>query len=501
LIERRRGELKFYRYFAALTAMVLFALLVAACGDNTATNTTAPQVATTAVSTTAKTTTVAGTTVAATTAVSTTVAATTAVSTTVAATTAASSSTVASGSVTEITFYFPTAVEGPITKTFDGYAADFMKANPDVKIKTVFAGGYADVLTKIQTEVKGGGATADVAILLSTDLYTLADNDLVVPLDSFIKDAKDGDTWLKDFYPAFLANSQANGKTWGIPFQRSTPVLFYNKDIFKEAGLDPEKAPATFKEMAETAQKLTKPDGSRWGIKIPSDGFPYWLYQGFPISNGQNVVGDAANKVTFNTPAALEGLKNFQSLVTDYKAMPKGVIVWGDTPKDFVSGNAAMIYHTTGSLTSILSQAKFSVGVGFLPAGSKGYGAPTGGGNLYIMKKSSAEKQKAAFRFIQFLTEPNRLADWTQVTGYVAPRKAAWETDTLKKLIADKPQYGVARDQLQYAQKELATHEGAQVQQILGKAVQSVITGDKDPQKALDDAQKEADKILADYKD
>lgn len=477
--------------------MVLFALLVAACGDNTTTTTSA---VTTAASTTNASSTTAAAKATTASASSTTAAATTtnASSTTAAATT---TTVAATGQVTEITFYFPTAVEGPITKTFDGYAAEFMKANPDVKVKTVFAGGYADVLTKIQTEVKGGGTTADVAIMLSTDLYTLADNDLVVPMETFIKDAKDGDTWLKDFYPAFLANSQANGKTWGIPFQRSTPVLYYNKDIFKEAGLDPEKSPATFKEMADIAQKLTKADGSRWGIKIPSDGFPYWLYQGFAISNGQNVVGDAANKVTFNTPAALEGLKNFQSLITDYKAMPKGVIVWGDTPKDFISGNAAMIYHTTGSLTSILSQAKFSVGVGFLPAGSKGYGSPTGGGNLYIMKKSSAEKQKAAFRFIQFLTQPDRLADWTQVTGYVAPRKAAWETDTLKKLVADKPQYGVARDQLQYAQKELATHEGAQVQQILGKAVQSVITGDKDPQKALDDAQKEADKLLADYKD
>ena len=160
-----------------------------------------------------------------------------------------------------------------------------------------------------------------------------------------------------------------------------------------------------------------------------------------------------------------------------------------------------MIYHTTGSLTNILSKAKFDVGVGFLPAGSKGYGAPTGGGNLYMIKNKSAtpDKQKAVFKFIQFLTEPARLANWTTVTGYVAPRKSAWDTDTLKNLVASKPQYAVARDQLQYAAKELTSHEGATVQQILGKAVQAVITGGKDPKQALDDAQKEADKLLADY--
>jgi sn-glycerol 3-phosphate transport system substrate-binding protein len=99
------------------------------------------------------------------------------------------------------------------------------------------------------------------------------------------------------------------------------------------------------------------------------------------------------------------------------------------------------------------------------------------------------------------LTQPERLANWTTVTGYVAPRKSAWDTDTLKQLLAAKPQYGVARDQLQYAAKELTTHEGATVQQILGKAVQSVITGDKQPKQALDDAQNEATKLLADYKD
>ena len=415
--------------------------------------------------------------------------------------TAATSAPPSSGQVTEITFYFPTAVDGPIPQTFKGYAADFMKQNPDIKVNVVYAGGYADVIKKIQTEVKGGGQTADVAIMLSTDLYTLSDNDLIVPLDDFIKQMKDGDAYLNDFYPAFMANSQAYNHTWGIPFQRSTPVLYYNKDLFKEVGLDPNKAPETFEEMAQDAQKLTKPDGSRWGILIPSDGFPYWLYQGFPIENGQNVVGDAANKVFFNTPAAVKGLTDLQSLITTYKAMPKGVIVWGDTPKDFAAGKAAMIYHTTGSLSTILSSAKFDVGVGFLPKGSKGYGAPTGGGNLYIMKKSSPEKQKAAFKFIEFLTQPDRLADWTKVTGYVAPRKSAWETDALKNLIKEHPQYGVARDQLQYAAKELATHESGQIQQILGKAVQSVVTGEKQPQQALDDAQKEAEKLLADYKD
>ena len=91
-----------------------------------------------------------------------------------------------------------------------------------------------------------------------------------------------------------MENSQTGGKTWGIPFQRSTIVLYYNKEVFKEAGLDPNRPPATWKEMVEYAQKLTKRDASgnvtQWGVQIPSSGFPYWLFQALAIENGVNLM-------------------------------------------------------------------------------------------------------------------------------------------------------------------------------------------------------------------
>ena len=400
----------------------------------------------------------------------------------------------------EIKFYYPTAVGGPIAKVMAGFADEFNAANTDVHVTPVYAGGYTDIYKAIDTQVKGGGAGPDVAILLSTDMNSLIDNDYVVPLDSFIKGSKEADTYLKDFFPAFLLNSQtADGQTWGAPFQRSTPVLYYNQDLFKAAGLDGTKAPANLDELLTDAKALTKADGSQWGIEIPSDGFPYWLFQGFAIGAGQNLVGPASNKVFFNTPSTVAALQYFIDLQGKNAVMPKGVIKWNDTPTDFTSGKAAMVYYTTGGLTNILANAKFNVGVGFLPAGSKGYGAPTGGGNLYILKSSPAANQAASWRWIEFLTSPQKQADWTVATGYIASRQAAWNTDTLKTLIAAHPQYGVARDQLQYANKELGTHRGSDLQQIFGLAVQSALTGDKTAQKALDDAQAAADKILADY--
>ncbi len=399
----------------------------------------------------------------------------------------------------EIAFYYPVAVAGTPNTVIQGFADKFNAANTDIHITPTYAGGYAEIYQAVDAQIKGGGKGPDVAIFLSTDMYSLIDNDYVVPLDDFIAKSKDADTYLKDFFPAFLLNSQTNGKTYGAPFQRSTPVLYYNKDMFTAAGLDPAKAPADTKEFLADAKKLTKSDGSVWGIEIPSDGFPYWLFQGFAIGNGQNLVGEAANKVFFNSPSTVEALQYFVDLPNKEKVMPTGIIKWPDTPADFIAGKAAMIYHTTGSLTNILKNAKFNVGVGFLPAGSKGYGAPTGGGNLYILKNAPADHQAAAWRWIQFLTSPDIQAAWTTATGYIATRQSAWDGDALKKLVADHPQYAVARDQLQYAQKELAGHGGAQLQQIFGKAVQSALTGDKTPQQALDDAQKQADKFLADF--
>jgi sn-glycerol 3-phosphate transport system substrate-binding protein len=159
-----------------------------------------------------------------------------------------------------------------------------------------------------------------------------------------------------------------------------------------------------------------------------------------------------------------------------------------------------MLWHTTGSLTSILKDAKFPVGVGFLP-GLKQNGAPTGGGNFYVFKKTPPDKQQAAWKFIQFMASPEIQARWTVDTGYIAARKSAWDTATLKDYAVKAPQVLVAREQLPFAGKELSTHQGPQLQQLLGNQVQAALTGKKSAQQAIEDAQKDADKILAQFKD
>jgi len=197
----------------------------------------------------------------------------------------AASTALAALADTEISFYYPVAVGGPITKIVDQMAAGFEHDNPGIHVKPVYAGTYQETIVKALTADKSG-TPPTVAVLLSTDMFTLIDEDAIVPFDGFLKGG-DGEAWVKGFYPAFMANSQTGGKTWGIPFQRSTIVMYWNKEMFKEAGLDPNHAPATWDEMLKDAEKLTKRDASgntsQWGVQIPSSGFPYLLIQALAI--------------------------------------------------------------------------------------------------------------------------------------------------------------------------------------------------------------------------
>ena len=402
---------------------------------------------------------------------------------------------------TEISFFFPVAVGGPITKIIDGLAADFEKDNPGIAVKPVYAGTYQETIAKSLTAHKAG-APPSVAVLLSTDMFTLIDEEAVVPFDDFAKtDAEQ--KWLKSFFPAFMENSQTGGKTWGIPFQRSTIVLYWNKEMFKEAGLDPNKPPATWAEMTAYAQKLTKRDASgkvtQWGVQIPSSGFPYWLFQGLTTENNAMLMNPAGTETYYDKPEVIEALQYWLDLVNKYKVHPEGIVEWGTTPKDFFEHKIAMMWTTTGNLTNVRNNAKFDFGVAMLPA-NKRRGSPTGGGNFYLFKQAKPEQQTAAFKFIKWITSPARAAQWGIDTGYVAVRPDAWETPIMKKYVADFPAAAVARDQLQYAVAELSTHDNQRVTKALNDGLQAALTGTKPSDQAMKDAQREADRLLRPYR-
>jgi sn-glycerol 3-phosphate transport system substrate-binding protein len=400
----------------------------------------------------------------------------------------------------ELDFYYPVAVGGPVTKIIDQMAADFEKENPGIKVKPIYAGTYQESIVKALTAHKSG-KPPHLAVLLSTDMFTLIDEDAIVPVDDLA--GADGKAWLGGFYEAFMMNSRTGGKTWGVPFQRSTIVLYWNKELFKEAGLDPEKGPQSWDEMVAFAKKLTKTDASgnvaQWGVKIPSSGFPYWLFQGLTTPNGAILMNEAGNETFYDKPEVVEALQYWVDLSAKHKVMPGGVIEWGTTPKDFFEKKAAMIWTTTGNLTNIRANAGFPFGVAMLPE-KKRRGSPTGGGNFYVFKNTSPEEKAASMKFIKWATSPQRAAQWSIATGYVAVSPAAWDTPEMKKYVQEVPQALVARDQLEFSVAELSTHENQRVTKALNDGLQAALTGAKQPEQAMKDSQREADRILRAYR-
>jgi sn-glycerol 3-phosphate transport system substrate-binding protein len=393
---------------------------------------------------------------------------------------------------TELTMYYPIAVGGPLTQVVDGIVANFMEKNPDIKVNAIYAGNYDDTRIKALAALEAGDP-AQLAVMFSIDAYDLIEQDLIVPFEELTDDA----AWLNSFYPALMANGKIEGQTWGIPFQRSTIVAYYNKDMFREAGLDPEKAPTTWDEMIEMGKALTTDD--QFGLMIPSTGYPYWMFQALAIQNGKEVMSNDGLTTYFDDPAVVETLEFWKSLSTEHGIMPEGTVEWGTLRQAFLEGETAMMWHSTGNLTAVKNNASFDFGVAMLPANER-LGSPTGGGNFYVFKDASDEEKEAALKLIKFMTSPEQAAEWSIATGYMGVSPAAYETEALKAYTAEFPPALVARDQLEHAVAEFSTFETARVRDGLNTAIQAALTGEKSAAEALGEAQDAAERLLSAYR-
>ena len=393
---------------------------------------------------------------------------------------------------TELTMYYPIAVGGKLTEVVDGIVSDFEAANPDIKVNAIYSGNYDDTRVRALSALASGDP-AQLAVMFSIDAYDLIEQDLVKAFDDISGVDKN---WLNSFYPALMANGNIEGKTWGIPFQRSTIVAYYNKDLFRAAGLDPEAPPTTWDEIISMGKTLTK-DGT-YGLMIPSTGYPYWMFQALAIQNGKEVMSNDGLTTYFDDQTVIDTLDFWKSLSTEHGIMPEGTVEWGTLRQAFLEGKTAMMWHSTGNLTAVKNNASFDFGVAELPANVR-KGSPTGGGNFYVFKETSAEERAAALKLIEFMTSPEQAAAWSIATGYMGVSPAAYETEALKKYTSEFPPALVARNQLEHAVAEFSTFETARVREGLNNAIQAALTGAKSSADALKEAQSAAVRLLRDY--
>jgi sn-glycerol 3-phosphate transport system substrate-binding protein len=397
-----------------------------------------------------------------------------------------------------VKLFYPVQLAGPLAKVMTEITEDFNKSHPGIKVEPVFTGDYYETDQKVLTAFRGGNPP-DIAIMRTGNLFLLKDLDAIIPLDAFITKAG-GEKYLNDFIPAFLKNSQADGKIWSIPFQRSTPLFYWNKELFKKAGFDPNRGPQTWADVLAFAQKLTVRDArgnaTQWGLEIPRN--DHWFFQTLVLQNDGKLENEAGTEVYFNSPATVGALEFWSDLANKHKVMPRKRSA-GEASQDFAAGATAMMYNSTGTLSFVKNSAKFDFGVSMVPKG-KVMATQTGGGNIYFLKGTPARNQEAAWTFVEWFTKPENVARWTIASGYVAYRKSAYDVPALKEYAQGFPYALTARDQLEFAQREFVTHDYAKILELLVNSMAQALDEAMTPKAALDQAQKQATDILARYK-
>jgi sn-glycerol 3-phosphate transport system substrate-binding protein len=397
------------------------------------------------------------------------------------------------GEKTEIVFWHSMAGAGQ--EALDEIVDDFNNSQDEVEVKAEFQGTYEESLTKFRSV---GGTDQAPAIIQVFEVGTkyMIDSGFIEPMQKFI----DEDNYdLSQLEKNILNYYTVNNQLYSMPFNSSTPVLIYNKDAFKEAGLDPEKAPETFNEIKDAAKKLTKKNGNateRYGFSMLSYG---WFFeelvatQGGLYVNNDNGRKEDATKSLFN---GKEGLRVFQFLDEMNKEGAFGNFGsnWDDIRAAFQTGKVAMYMDSSAGLGDIINNAPFEVGVSFIPYADEAerQGVIIGGASLWMSKGIDEKKQKAAWDFMKFLTTPESQAKWHVKTGYFAINPAAYEQPLVKERWEKYPQLKVTVDQLQSTKPSVAT-QGALIS-VFPESRQHVVTAlenlyqGMDPQKALDQA-------------
>ena len=403
---------------------------------------------------------------------------------------ATSATSASATSRVSISYYYPVGVSGPLATIMDNLVASFNKSHPNIHVTPVFSGNYLDTLDKLEAAIAAGNPPA-VAVVNHTAEFDLHHLNAVLPLDSV---AQTG-----DYYPTLL-QPRIGGHIWGIPFQRSTVVLYYNKTAFAKAGLNPNKPPQTRTQLVADAKALQK--AGYTGIEIPTGGTGtnYWQFQPFVVSFGQNLVGTNGTTVYFNSPAAKKALNFWMALSHTYHVEPTGLLPWQDVPGDFESGKVGMIVHSSGSMAAILKDSHFSVGVAFMPKGVGKYRTVLGGGDMYLIKGTSAAQRAAGLTFIRWMTAPAQAVNWSISTGYVPTSPKDLTLPNWKSYVAKTPQASVPVSQLPYAAIEMSTYQLTRVTDLVDSAIDSVVDGSTTVNNALNSAQTQANAILAPYR-
>lgn len=396
----------------------------------------------------------------------------------------------------EIEFWH--AMSGAGQETLDSIVDEFNNSQEDYHVNAEFQGSYEESLTKLRTV--GGTANAPaITQVFEVGTKYMIDSGFIEPMHTFIeKDQYD----LSQLEENILNYYKVDGQLYSMPFNSSTPVMVYNKDAFKAAGLDPEKAPETFQEVIDAAAKLKTDDMA--GFSMLTYG---WFFEQLVATQGGLYVNEDNGRLGDATEALFngeEGLKVFKFLEEMNKAGTFGNFGtnWDDIRSAFSTEKVAMYMDSSAGVADMIENSPFEVGVAYIPYADdvERNGVVIGGASLWMSKGIAEEQQDAAWEFMKFLTTPEIQAKWHLETGYFAINPAAYDEESVQKAWTETPQIKVTVDQLQDTVPGLAT-QGALIS-VFPESRQHIVTAleelyqGKDPQEVLDEAAKGTNRAM-----
>lgn len=401
------------------------------------------------------------------------------------------------------------AMGGELGERLNAIAEGFNKSQDQYKVTPVFKGNYSEVMTQA---IAGFRAKQHPEIVQVFEVGTgtmMAAKGAVYPVYKLMKDV--GEPFDPKNYLSAVTGyyTDTEGNMLSMPFNSSTPVMYYNKDAFKKAGLDPEKPPRTWPELAEAAKKL-QAAGTPCGF---TTGWPSWVQienfsalHDVPIATKANGFGGLDTELKINSPAHV---KHIQALAEWQKTK---IFDYGgrrsDSAPKFYNQECAMYMNSSGGYAGVKANAKFDFGVAMLPYWPEIKAEPQnsiiGGATFWVLAGHKPEDYKGVAEFFSYLSRPEVQAEWHQATGYLPITKAAYELSKQQGFYEKHPGHEVAIKQLTLHEptensKGLRFGNFVQIRDIIDEELEAAFAGKKTAQQALDDAVRRGNELLRQF--
>lgn len=410
---------------------------------------------------------------------------------------------VASHAQTEVQWWH--SMGGALGEWVNDHAKDFNASQKEYKVVPTFKGSYDESMTAAIAAFRAGNAPHILQVFEVGTATMMASKGAIIPVGEVMKNA--GVPFdSKVYVPAISGYYTApNGQMLSFPFNSSTTVFHYNKDAFKAAGLDPEKAPSTWPEVALAAAKLKAsghkcPFTTSWVSWTQLESFSAWHNTEF-ATKGNGMRGMDA-RLAFNTPLHVRHIENLANMSKTGLFVYKGRGNAADAT--FVSGECAMTTGSSALYGNIKRNAKFASGIAPLPYYPDVPGAPQntviGGASLWVMSGKKADEYKGVAQFFAHLSKPEVDAKSHQRTGYLPLTRASYELTEKSGFYKQNPGTDVSVEQMirKTTDKSRGIRLGnfVQIRTIVDEELEQVWAGKKAPKEALDSAIKRGNEQL-----